>query len=141
MSIIRRSILSTLVCLIACSLLADLTKSNIAGSSLKNVGHIGQQYTTKDYIQDGLVAMWDGIENVGLGRHDGSVASMVDLAGENPTLTFKAIDGIWFYDNRWRNIDISAMKLSAEQYSFEYVAKKPVGKTVSVRYYPIATLA
>ena len=26
-------------------------------------------YTAKDYVQDGLVAMWDGIENAGWGRH------------------------------------------------------------------------
>lgn len=24
-------------------------------------------YTAKDYVQDGLVAMWDGIENAGWG--------------------------------------------------------------------------
>lgn len=28
------------------------------------------RYTAKDYVQDGLVAMWDGIENAGWGVHD-----------------------------------------------------------------------
>ena len=27
-------------------------------------------YTAKDYVQDGLIAMWDGIENAGWGVHD-----------------------------------------------------------------------
>lgn len=27
-------------------------------------------YTARDYVQDGLVAMWDGIENTGWGVHD-----------------------------------------------------------------------
>lgn len=36
-------------------------------------------YTAKDYIQDGLVAMWDGIENVGWGKHDNESTEWVDL--------------------------------------------------------------
>ena len=26
--------------------------------------------TAKDYVQDGLLALWDGIENAGWGTHD-----------------------------------------------------------------------
>ena len=26
--------------------------------------------TAKDYVQDGLIAMWDGVENAGWGVHD-----------------------------------------------------------------------
>ena len=37
--------------------------------------------TAKDYIQDGLIAMWDGIENAGWGVHDSAAATWVDLAG------------------------------------------------------------
>lgn len=32
-----------------------------------------RDYTAKDYIQDGLVAMWDGIENAGWGVHSNDV--------------------------------------------------------------------
>ena len=32
-----------------------------------------------EYIQDGLVAMWDGIENVGLGSHDFNATKWIDL--------------------------------------------------------------
>lgn len=35
--------------------------------------------TAKDYIQDGLVAMWDGIENAGWGTHDPSATVWKDL--------------------------------------------------------------
>jgi hypothetical protein len=39
-------------------------------------------YTAKDYIQDGLIAMWDGIENVGFGEpHDSSATTWKNLAG------------------------------------------------------------
>jgi hypothetical protein len=39
-------------------------------------------YTAKDYVQDGLVAMWDGIENVGWSEHDPSATAWKDLVGE-----------------------------------------------------------
>jgi len=37
--------------------------------------------TAKDYVQTGLVAMWDGIENAGWGTHDGSATVWKDLSG------------------------------------------------------------
>ena len=37
--------------------------------------------TARDYIQDGLVAMWDGIENAGLGIHSSTPSKWVDLTG------------------------------------------------------------
>ena len=44
-------------------------------------------YTAKDYVQDGLVAMWDGIENAGWGVHDPNATVWKDLIGsKNMTL-------------------------------------------------------
>jgi hypothetical protein len=40
--------------------------------------------SAKDYIQDGLVAMWDGIENAGWGVHDDNATEWVDLKGGYP---------------------------------------------------------
>ena len=37
--------------------------------------------TARDYVQDGLIAMWDGIENVGYGQHDDNATSWADLTG------------------------------------------------------------
>lgn len=37
------------------------------------------QRTAKAYVQDGLIAMWDGIENAGWGVHDGNATSWVNL--------------------------------------------------------------
>ena len=39
--------------------------------------------TARDYVQDGLIAMWDGIENAGWGIHDSSAATWKDLVGGN----------------------------------------------------------
>lgn len=36
----------------------------------------------KDYVQDGLVAMWDGIENAGWGTHDPNATMWKDLTGK-----------------------------------------------------------
>ena len=38
-------------------------------------------YTAKDYVQDGLIAMWDGIENAGWGVHDPNATVWKDLIG------------------------------------------------------------
>ena len=37
--------------------------------------------TAKDYVQNGLVAMWDGIENAGWGVHDAGATTWKDLVG------------------------------------------------------------
>ena len=37
--------------------------------------------TARSYVQDGLIAMWDGIENAGWGVHDAAATRWVDLAG------------------------------------------------------------
>ena len=39
--------------------------------------------TAKSYVQDGLIAMWDGIENAGWGIHDSSATKWKDLVGDN----------------------------------------------------------
>lgn len=53
-------------------------------------------YTAKDYVQDGLIAMWDGIENAGWGTHNASATVWKDLIGN---LDATAIDSPIFGDN------------------------------------------
>ena len=43
--------------------------------------------TASDYVQDGLIAMWDGIENAGLGVHDPSATVWKDLSGHGYDLS------------------------------------------------------
>lgn len=45
--------------------------------------------TAKDYVQSGLIAMWDGIENAGWGTHDASATVWVDLSGNGNDLELK----------------------------------------------------
>ena len=54
-----------------------------------------RKLTVRDYVQDGLIAMWDGIENAGLGVHDYASRKWKDLVGNNDI----TLDGGVFGDN------------------------------------------
>lgn len=53
--------------------------------------------TARDYVQDGLVAMWDGIENAGWGVHDPNATVWKDLVGTN-NIALTLGDGYWDRD-------------------------------------------
>lgn len=53
--------------------------------------------TAKSYVQDGIVANWDGIENVGLGVHDAAAETWKDLVGGR-VLTLR--NGSYFGNDR-----------------------------------------
>ena len=40
-------------------------------------------YTSASYVQDGLIAQWDGIDNQGTGTHDPTATTWKDLVGTN----------------------------------------------------------
>ena len=45
------------------------------------------KYTARDYVQDGLVAMWDAIDNVGLGSSDHSTGQVNQIVPNGPQMT------------------------------------------------------
>ena len=50
--------------------------------NLRNALMAGKRkQTAKDYVQSGLIAMWDGIENAGWGVHDANATVWKDLTG------------------------------------------------------------
>lgn len=49
-------------------------------------------YTAKDYIQSGLVAMWDGIENVGWGEHNPEPTEWLSLIDPLDSFAFADIN-------------------------------------------------
>lgn len=69
-----------LVIMVTVGLTAAPLKSNLAGREIVGIED-GSNLTAKDYIQDGLIAMWDAKENVGWGRHDDTSTTWVDLTG------------------------------------------------------------
>ena len=50
--------------------------------------------TAKSYVQNGLIAMWDGIENAGWGTHDQAATTWKDLVGDND-ITLTMGGGSW----------------------------------------------
>lgn len=60
----------------------SLTRSNVGATHISYGEHAESPiYTASDYIQDGLIAMWDGIENIGHGEHDNNTDIWIDLVG------------------------------------------------------------
>lgn len=86
-------------------------------------------YTARDYIQDGLVAMWDGIENAGWGQHEESPHSPVNLIdGQSLSINgdveigsnyFKFGAGKWGYST----ISDFASAVASKSFTVEIVAK------------------
>lgn len=63
-------------------------------------------YTAKDYVQDGLIAMWDGIENAGWGVHDPNATVWKDLSGNGNDLSLVNV-----------GIESKSMRFSAGSYA------------------------
>jgi hypothetical protein len=53
--------------------------------------------TARDYVQSGLIAMWDGIENAGWGQHDANATVWKDLSNSGNDLNITA--GTWAADH------------------------------------------
>lgn len=71
-------------------------RSAVGGRTLAVTPNVPKpSYTCEDYVQDGLLCMWDGIENVGLGIHDDSALTWVDLTGNGFDLTVDLTCGEW----------------------------------------------
>ena len=62
------------------SLNASPVSSIIGGKSISfSNADSTSSYTAADYVQDGLVCMWDAIENVGWGVHDDTATHWTEL--------------------------------------------------------------
>jgi hypothetical protein len=53
--------------------------------------------TARDYVQSGLVAMWDGIENAGWGTHDAAATTWADLSGNGYDLVITALTSVAYW--------------------------------------------
>ena len=54
-----------------------------AGSTLALATAFATPYTSASYVQEGLIAQWDGIDNQGTGTHDPTATTWKDLVGHN----------------------------------------------------------
>lgn len=83
------TIVTAVVFAVVVSSSATPVRSNLASDGIDN-GETAT-YTAADYIQDGLVALWDGIENVDWGVHNENASSWIDLVGGIPLV----YSGFW----------------------------------------------
>lgn len=64
--------------------------------------------TAKSYVQDGLIAMWDGIENAGWGVHD-AATTWKDLSGNDYDLVIQ--NGVWQGNSLFcNNVELAAKR-------------------------------
>ena len=104
--------LSLSICLISLAAICEPVKSMLGSDGTERCEEWVP--TAMDYVQDGLVAHWDGIENVGYGIHDDNATVWTDLTGNGWDVTLKsgAINNgrfIWKPDGLWHcgdNFDI-----------------------------------
>ena len=63
-------------------------------------------YTSKDYVQAGLVAQWDGIDNMGTGAHvsNASVWKLVASQGADAVESGTALP--WGLFQSWHQVDV-----------------------------------
>lgn len=73
----------SLLCFIS---VAEIRYSNVGAKSIEYIEGAKDIPSASAYVQEGLVAMWDGIENAGWGEHDYELGVCVDLIG-GKTLT------------------------------------------------------
>ena len=79
----------------------------------------GGMPTAKDYVQDGLVGLWDVLENPG-----GKSTTIDNIMGGSASLICSENDGIEFLFRNWRNNNITDLNLSCAEYSLECVSRK-----------------
>ena len=82
-------------------------------------------YTSADYVQDGLITQWDGIDNAGMGTHNPNATVWKDLAG-NLDLTLTA-NGSWTNGNALSINDTAAYgsTITPAYKTIEVVYSKP----------------
>lgn len=68
---------------------SEIKKGCIASFSIQHSSS-KESISAKSYVQNGLDAMWDGIENIGWSMHDENSQEWVDLVGGSPSLMLNA---------------------------------------------------
>ena len=86
----RRDFLLAGAAVLGNSAISSPVKSLLGGDAIGNMDDAKTAITAKSYVQDGLLVLQDGIENVGWGVHDPNATEWVELIdGEN---NFKITD-------------------------------------------------
>lgn len=74
--------------------------------------------TARDYVQDGLIAMWDGKENAGWGVHDETATDWVDLTGGGRNWTGIVSRSSTYGNTYWGDDHLAVYKRQASDMSW-----------------------
>lgn len=110
---------------LCCSLVyASQVRSSVGARLQGMLASENQQYTPADYVQDGLMAMWDGEWNAGIELHEDSPSRWIDLIGGNDlTLLQGVVFGSNFVttDNSFGSSYYGAVNQRIEFLTIEFV--------------------
>ena len=105
----------------------ELTAEEIAQNHAIDVARFGEQLpASSDYVQDGLLVQWDGIDNAGTGIHDPNATTWKNLAGGGYDLTLTN-SATWNAEGRALVVDgVSAVAdgVTPEYKTIEVVCKR-----------------
>ena len=74
-----KNVCSLIVAFVVCACFSSPVKSNIGAKGIEYIEEKTSIPTAADYIQDGIVCMYDGIENAGWGIHGQNETKWLDL--------------------------------------------------------------
>ena len=131
------------------SLNASPVRSTIGGKSISFLNADGtSSYTAADYVQDGLVAMWDGIENAWWGVHDDNLSDWISLIGDGKTIPLQGHFVYSFDSNslvtigaagvntQYQTVPVIADLLNTSEWTVEVMAQCYGTYTALIRTYP-----
>lgn len=104
--------------------------------------------TASDYVQEDLVAMWDGIENAGWGEHDDSPFNWTSLVGDGKTILLQN-HFVYSFDSNslvttgsagvntfYQTVPIIADLLNTSEWTIEMMAQSYGTYNALIRTYP-----
>ena len=107
----------------------ELTAEEIAQNHAIDVARFGEQLpASSDYVQDGLLVQWDGIDNAGTGVHNPAATTWKNLASFNGTYDLTLTEnGSWNSEGRAlvvNGLSASASGTLPEYKTIEVVCKR-----------------
>lgn len=104
--------------------------------------------TARDYVQTGLIAMWDGIENAGWGVHDDNLSDWISLVGNGETILLQnhfvysfdsnslVTTGAAGTNTQYRTVPVIADLLNTSEWTVEVMAQCYRTYIALIRTYP-----
>ena len=111
---------------------AEIKKGSQAAFSIMNNIQNSSKLTAKDYIQDGLISMWDGIENAGWSQHDDNPSKFVDLISQHDISFLGGTDRITVEDGFIMNPNRTSDNIARARTFYTFALQQDADKTLSI---------